>query len=245
MDSKQENSAPHKISTLNDLIFIAFLAFLFSPFYWYPNAFEKWAVINKAHGFIISFLKFAVLATMGEMLALRIKEGIYNKKGFGILPRAFVWGILGMIIKAVFIIFATGTPLLVKAVFPKLNAGLAGPLSGAKAATAFSISLCMNLIFAPVMMTFHRITDEHIRLTHGSMKKFFSKIDFAAILKNMNWDVMWNFVFKKTIPLFWIPAHTVTFLLPSQFQVLFAAVLGMVLGVLLAAASLKSNPAGK
>jgi uncharacterized integral membrane protein len=44
-------------------------------------------------------------------------------------------------------------------------------------------------------------------------------------------------VFKKTIPLFWYPAHTITFLLPAGFQVLFAAVLGIVLGVLLSVAA--------
>lgn len=39
---------------------------------------------------------------------------------------------------------------------------------------------------------------------------------------------------KKTIPLFWYPAHPVTFLLPSEMCVLFAALLGIVLGVILA-----------
>ncbi|MDE6112603.1 MAG: hypothetical protein K2G46_04230, partial [Bacteroidales bacterium] len=64
-------------------------------------------------------------------------------------------------------------------------------------------------------------------------------IPFSRILANLNWDVQWNFVFKKTIPLFWIPAHTVTFLLPPQWQVLFAALLGVVLGILLAIAANK------
>jgi hypothetical protein len=41
-------------------------------------------------------------------------------------------------------------------------------------------------------------------------------------------------VFKKTIPFFWYPAHTITFLLPSEQRVLFAALLGIALGVLLA-----------
>lgn len=42
---------------------------------------------------------------------------------------------------------------------------------------------------------------------------------------------------KKTIPLFWFPAHTITFLLPGTWQVLFAAVLGVALGVILALAN--------
>jgi hypothetical protein len=47
---------------------------------------------------------------------------------------------------------------------------------------------------------------------------------------------MWGFVFKKTIPFFWIPAHTITFLLPPQYRVLYAALLSVVLGILLGVA---------
>jgi len=53
--------------------------------------------------------------------------------------------------------------------------------------------------------------------------------------------VQWNFVFKKTIPFFWYPAHTITFLLPVDYQVLFAAILGIALGTILAMASLKGR----
>jgi hypothetical protein len=53
--------------------------------------------------------------------------------------------------------------------------------------------------------------------------------------------VQWNFVLKKTIPFFWIPAHTITFLMPADFRVLFAALLGIVLGVILAVANMKKT----
>jgi len=59
--------------------------------------------------------------------------------------------------------------------------------------------------------------------------------------KGINWNIQWHFVFKKTIPFFWIPAHTITFLLPADFQVLFAALLSVMLGLILAIASLKSK----
>jgi hypothetical protein len=98
----------------------------------------------------------------------------------------------------------------------------------------------MNLVFAPVMMTAHKITDTHIIQTGGSVKGLFSPIPVASILKSMNWDVMWNFIFKKTIPFFWIPAHTITFLLPAEFRVLFAALLGIALGLILAIGGQKS-----
>ena len=43
--------------------------------------------------------------------------------------------------------------------------------------------------------------------------------------------------FKLRLPFFWYPAHTITFLLPGEVRVLFAAILGVVLGVLLAVAA--------
>ncbi len=97
----------------------------------------------------------------------------------------------------------------------------------------------MNTIFAPVFMTLHKITDTHI-LTHGgTLAGFFTPIQMGEIMANLNWRVQWNFVFKKTIPFFWFPAHTITFLLPGDMRVLFAALLGVVLGVLLAIATHK------
>ena len=90
-------------------------------------------------------------------------------------------------------------------------------------------------------MTLHKITDTHIIKNGGTLAGFFKKIQFGEIMINLDWSVQWNFVFKRTIPFFWIPAHTITFLLPSEYQVLFAAILGIVLGILLAIASLKSS----
>lgn len=43
-----------------------------------------------------------------------------------------------------------------------------------------------------------------------------------------------SFVVGKTIPLFWIPAHTITFLILGEYRVLFASTLSIALGVLLA-----------
>ena len=105
-------------------------------------------------------------------------------------------------------------------------------LSWSKVFVAFCISVGMNTIFAPVFMTLHKITDTHI-LTHGgTLAGFFTPIQMGEIMANLNWRVQWNFVFKKTIPFFW-------FLLPGDMRVLFAALLGVVLGVLLAIATHK------
>jgi hypothetical protein len=195
---------------------------------------------------IMSFLKFAVLSTFGECIGLRITSGVYSKKGFGILPRALVWGVLGMVISMAMTIFSTGVPLFLQKIGME-NASLIikGDLSWSKAFIALCISVAMNTIFAPVFMTFHKITDTHIINTGGTLKGFASPIPIGNILGNMDWKRQWSFVFKKTIPLFWYPAHTITFLLPEDFQVLFAAILGVALGVLLSIASLAGKVKNK
>ena len=223
-----------------DLIVIVTVIILLSPFFIFNEVYEFYTEFNKEHGLIMAFIKFALLATFGEAIGLRIKEGVYNRKGFGLLPRALVWGFLGLTIKLAFVIFASGTPVFLEYVGLK-DAGniLKGELTGLKVLVAFSISVAMNLIYAPVMMTLHKIIDIHIINNQGKLSALGKRIQFAKIFKSINWDVQWHFILKKTIPFFWIPAHTVTFLLPPDFRVLFAALLGIALGLILAVASLK------
>jgi hypothetical protein len=221
-----------------DIIFIIAIIVFFSPFFLSDFVLDTYVNFNKAHGLIMSFIKFAVLATLGESIGLRIKEGVYNKKGFGLLPRIIVWGFIGVTIKLAFVIFATGTPAFLEYLGIKdAIESMSGPLTFTRVITAFSISVAMNMIFAPIFMTFHKITDTHIISNGGTLKGFLTPIKFGEIIKNLDWGVQWNFVFKKTIPFFWIPAHTITFLMPPEYRVLFAAILGIVLGVLLAVAS--------
>lgn len=225
-----------------DYIFGLLVILFFVPFFLSDAVLDFYKNFNKEHGMITSFIKFALLATLGEVIGLRIKSGKYNEKGFGILPRAIVWGFLGLTIKLAFVIFALGTPAFLKYLGSEgAITAMKGGLNGTKILVAFCISACMNLIYAPVMMTLHKITDTHIVDNGGTVGGLFRPIKFGEIMTEINWSVQWHFVFKKTIPFFWIPAHTITFLLPIDYQVLFAAVLGIVLGVLLAIASIKGK----
>jgi hypothetical protein len=222
------------------LFVLGVVAFLL-PFILFHKLYEAYYQFNLEHGLLMSFIKFFLLATLGEVIGLRIKTGSYYYRGFGLLPRAIVWGFLGMTIFMAFAIFASGTPLLLEKIgFKDAGLLLHSAFSWRKVLVSFSISTALNLFYAPVMMTFHKITDIHILEKGGTVRGFFTPVDFARIFKEINWDVQWNFVFKRTIPLFWIPAQTITFLLPEEFRVLFAAFLGIVLGVLLAVAALKN-----
>lgn len=158
---------------------------------------------------------------MGELLARRIVVGEWEKPS-GLLFRALIWGFLGMVIVAIFSIFSIGvTGLVEKGMLPG---------KGSVFVTAFLISAIMNTTFAPCMMMFHRYTDTWIDLKHSRGGKITSKDVVTAI----DWNGFVSFVLFKTVPLFWIPAHTITFMLPGEYRVLMAAFLSIALGAILA-----------
>ena len=223
-----------------DVLLILICALLLLPFFLFDAVYNTYSNLNTNHGILMAFIKFAILSTLGECIGLRIKSGSYSYPGFGILPRALVWGFLGMWIAASMKIFGAGAPRFAE--YIGINGvvdAMGGSFSGLKFVGAFLISLAMNTSFGPVFMTLHKVTDTHIINTGGTLRGFFKPIDVAGILSSLNWKVQWNFVFKKTIPFFWIPAHTLTFLLPPNLQVLFAALLGVALGLILAIAGQK------
>ncbi len=228
--------------TYRDLILLLIIVALFLPFFLSQSLYEAYHACNANHAILIGGVKFAVLSTIGEVIALRIRTGGYALKGFGVVPRMVVWFFLGAWIVMAMRIFGAGAPLLADYIF-NADGAIAGamsqPVSWNKFVGAFFISLLQNTAFAPVFMTLHKITDTHIMQCGGGLRAFCTPIKFADIMAGMNWRVQWNFVFKKTIPFFWVPAHTITFMLPGEYQVLFAAFLGVVLGVILAFAANK------
>lgn len=198
---------------------------------------ELYNELNAAHPYLLAFLKFAILSTLGEMIGLKIKSGKFTFPEFGIAPRAIYWGLYGVWIAIAMKTFANGAPAMVESLgVDGVRAAMAGEFSSLKLLGAFSISVMMNTLFAPVFMTLHKVTDAHIVGNGGSVSCLLRPINMRESLAKLDWSTQWGFVFKRTIPIFWIPAHTVTFLLPSDFQVLFAALLSIVLGVLLSIA---------
>ncbi len=228
----------------SDATALACVLGIIAIFAFVPAVMDGFISLTVAHPYLMSAVKFAVLSTFGECLGLRVATGVWNKPGFGVLPKALVWALLGVGIRAAFTIFSNGAPqILVELGLPVTPAEIKTGAFGTRVLLAFSISVTINLIFAPVFMTLHKITDMHIAATGGSMHGFFSRIDVAEVLSRINWKALWGFVFKKTLPFFWVPAHVVTFLIPGHFQVLYAAVLGIALGLILATAGRKKTGA--
>ena len=240
-----------KKSDLYFIILSAIIVTVFIPFPFLAD-FQKSFLYNEEYWLLTSFLKFGVLASLGEAIGLRIKTGKYTAPSFGLIPRAVVWGFLGITIKLAFVIFAAGVPaflekscglkgiidaMKMKDVFEAMNKGA----GGLRLLAAFSISALMNIIYAPVMMTFHKITDTHISDKKGKFSSLFHPIKFGEIFPRINWFVQWDFVFKRTIPFFWIPAHTITFLMANEYRIAFAAFLSIALGIFLSVAAIKGK----
>lgn len=218
---------------------IGFVLF-FAPFFIFRPLFDFYWDFNKENPYLMAYIKFFILAPFGEMLGLRIRKGVYYEKGFGLLPRAVVWGFLGISLKMAFDIFAHGAPVMLQ------NMGMDIPddillqaFSIKKVFVTFTIGATLNLFYAPILMVTHRVTDEHIKQTGGTLKGLFTPIKFGNHLVNLNWKTQWEFTFKKAIPFFWIPAQTVNFLFPDEVRILVAALYSIVLGVLLAIVSMK------
>ncbi len=209
-------------------IFLLFISILIIPFT--REGFES---LTDSYPYIMGFIKTAILASMGEMLASRISVGKYLSRK-GILPRFIIWGILGMGFVLMFKIFASG-------VTEAMNSNILPNVSGSgffsNLYRAFMISLIMNIVFAPTFMILHRITDTYIDLRNKNK----SKVSVNQIIENIEWKTFFGFVIFKTIPLFWIPAHTITFMLPENYRVLMAAFLSMALGLILTLSKISSK----
>ncbi len=178
---------------------------------------------NAHHAYVMGFVKFALLATMGELLVIRLEEGDWRRPAW-LWAKSLVWGMVGVFVVLMFSLFNTGVQ----------GAGAKGllPIGGEgwprSLLVAFWTSFIMNLTFGPVFMAAHRISDAWIEDRSKGGRRAFGDV-VAAV----DWKRFLGFVVGKTIPLFWIPVHTLVFLLPSEYRILAAALLSIALGVIL------------
>lgn len=189
-----------------------------------PASRTAFMAATEAHPYIMGFIKFAILATMGDLLGIRILRGEW-KLPKGVFYKSIVWGIIGMMTTLLFTVYMGGTAA----------AQAAGrlPFKESALALAFFASAIMNLTFGPMMMAFHRFTDMYIDSRYEKNK---DRITVSNLIDRNDWHSLVEFSWLKTCPFFWIPAHTIVFMLPGQYRVLVSAFLSIALGLLLALA---------
>ena len=215
---------------LKDMIWIFLLIFI-TGFVLIPVTQKIFLSMTSDYPYLMGFIKTAILASMGELLVNRMKTGSYFSSK-GLILKGIVWGLLGMVFVLIFKVFASGVQgAQASNILPVIN----NSTFIAKLLTAFLISLIMNIFFAPTFMLLHRVTDGYIELSDGHLRKM-KNVSLQDVVQRINFYVFIHFVILKTIPLFWMPAHTITFLLPENYRVLMAAYLSIALGVLLTVA---------
>ena len=165
------------------------------------------------------FIKFFFLASIGDYIALRIKFKEWKIPNY-IFIKAVVWGLIGVVIVLMFIIYPVGVETLQEENIL--------PFEGNTFFFALFVSVIMNFTFAPTMMAFHRVSDTYLNL-----RKENNQITIGESIGSVNWRQFINFTVFKSIPFFWVPAHTITFLLPEEYRIIFAAILGIILGLIL------------
>lgn len=188
-----------------------------------PATHKVFAEATNLHPYIMGFVKFAIMATMGELLGIRIGEGSW-KKTTGMAYKAVIWGIVGMLVVLMFSIFSNGVAGAVKANLLFVGSGALKSIL-----SAFFISAIMNLTFGPMFMAAHRISDTYI-----DMRAEGKSISLQEVIDKIEWSSFIKFIVGKIVPFFWIPAHTITFLLPAEYRVIVSAYLSVALGIILA-----------
>jgi len=168
---------------------------------------------------ISAAIQFAILGTLGEIISFSLlqKRVALPCSGLQLVGKVLAWALLGVIIKYGFAGMKGFTQALID---HRLLPGFLSQGIG----WAFAVSVLTNIIFGPQMMAFHRLEDNLILGQKG----------FAGITRAW-WTLIW----------FWIPAHTITFSLPTDFQIGLAALWGLVLGIIMGyskAASQKLAP---
>ncbi len=169
--------------------------------------FESYASWVSAHPLHSAAVQFGLLGTLGDFIShvLRARRA----SGFGsfveFIGRMAAWALLGIVIKYGF----TGMKGFVAAL---LEHGFLPAFCGEGILYAFAVSVVTNVLFGPQMMLFHRVEDNLV-----FRRKGFEGMRPALL------SLLW----------FWIPAHTITFSLPGEFQIGLAAVWSIALGIIL------------
>ena len=190
---------------------------------------------------VMSFIKFAILSTMGELLGLRISTGNYFRKGFGRtatrrgmghLRHGHQHGVRGILHRRTRLCRLPG-----RRTSPSHH-GRRPELGQSRIGTGHFGNHEHHL-----RPRFHDPAQDygHAHPCHRRhpARTVHPDTDGRHHARNELARAIGAIVFKKTIPFFWYPAHTITFLLPENRALLFAALLGVALGVILAVAARK------
>jgi hypothetical protein len=174
------------------------------------HAYILWVSANPL---LSAAIQFALLGSLGEFISfwIRMRKFASPCSLVEALCKIAAWALLGVIIKYGFTGMKGMAAALMSPDHHMLPAFEQGSLGW-----ALTTSVLTNIFFGPQMMFFHRLEDNLIA----------RKYNMAGIQR------AW-----RTLIWFWIPAHTITFMLPKDLQIGVAAIWSVVLGMILGSAA--------
>lgn len=185
-----------------------------------PSARETFINITESHPYLGGFVKFAILASMGDLMGARVLNGQWRIPG-NLFQKAIVWGLIGIMVTLVFSVYMGGVA------FAQSIARL--PFKGSVLAQAFFGSAIMNLTFGPMMYVYHMYGDKVMDALFAK-----KKLSLRDMVETTDWYTLVSFSWLKTCLFVWIPCHTIVFLMPSEYRVLASAFLSILLGLIIA-----------
>ncbi len=176
------------------------------------EGYVQWVTANPL---LSAAIQFAILGTLDEVISASIQSRRFALPcaWWQLLAKMIAWAVLGVVIKYGF----TGMKGFTRAL---LDHQLLPAFCNDGFGWALAVSVFTNTFFGPQMMAFHRIEDNLILGQKG----------FAGITRAW-WTLVW----------FWIPAHTVTFMLPTDYQIGLAALWSLALGIIMGFSKAKAK----
>lgn len=166
---------------------------------------QAYVTAVKSYPIPMAMIQFAILGTLGEIVSkwLINKSFKYPFSFMISLWKMLEWAILAVGIKYAFQGFGGYTDRLIEH-------GYLPPMTGL--AYAFTLSALMNLQFGVLLVLIHRVLDN-------------------LPLKTKNWKNLDKGLYS--LLWFWIPAHTLTFMLAPDYRIGLAALWSVFLGLIL------------
>ncbi len=159
----------------------------------------------KAYPIYSAMVQFAILGTLGDIISKWMQQAkiFLPYKWTIIILKMAEWAVIAITIKYAFVGFQGFVDSLIE---HQLIPELG------KFGSAFTLSAMMNLQYGLFLVIFHRVLDNLI-----AREKNWKNIDKGML------SLIW----------FWIPAHTITFMLDKPYQIGLAAIWSVVLGTIL------------
>jgi len=144
-----------RIDRISPMIYCLLIVTSFVLILCIPQTRSVFKEVTAMHPFLMGFVKFSLLATVGEIFAARLEKKCWQFPR-GVVAKFIVWGFFGIVIALMFKVYSGGVAFIIQ------SGIIDGKVGGIW--SAFLTSLIMNATFGMALMISHKVTDTMINL---------------------------------------------------------------------------------